>query len=76
MKSLGIAVAALLMACAGETNTGVVAHGTIEVDEITLAPMVASRVVSIAVDEGDAVQPGDTVAVLTQATLAAVEAAE
>ena len=65
-----------LAACTAGGDAGVIAHGTVEVDEIALAPMVAARVVSIGVNEGDLVHPGDTVAVLSQATLPAAEAAE
>src|SRR6187455_2249681 len=45
------------------------AVGTLEVTAIDLAPMVPARVVRVLVEEGQSVQIGDTVAVLTQAGL-------
>lgn len=69
-------LAALALACGGDREGLVTAHGTVEVDEIALAPMTAARVVSMRVDEGDAVGTGDTVAVLSVATLPAAAAGE
>ena len=43
--------------------------GTIEVDEIDLAPLSPARLVRVLRDEGDWVRAGDTVAVLTTATI-------
>ncbi|MEZ4587940.1 MAG: biotin/lipoyl-binding protein [Gemmatimonadales bacterium] len=65
------AIAGLLAlgACRNGTDDGVLARGTIEVPEVDLAPMVGARVVTIRVDEGDTVAPGDTVAILTQTEL-------
>ncbi|HEU4570231.1 MAG TPA: HlyD family efflux transporter periplasmic adaptor subunit [Gemmatimonadales bacterium] len=45
------------------------AVGTLEVVQVDLAPMVPARVLRVNVNEGDVVQAGDTVAVLTQAGL-------
>lgn len=61
----------LLSACSSTSDNAIVARGTVEVVETDLAPMVAARVLSLRVDEGDFVKTGDTVAVLTQSSLAA-----
>jgi membrane fusion protein YbhG len=45
--------------------------GTIELDESDAAPLVGGRIVSIRVDEGDSVRPGDTLAILMQSSLPA-----
>lgn len=67
-----VAFAALaLSACGANSNGDIVARGTVEVVETDLAPMVAARVVALRVDEGNVVEAGDTVAVLTQASLPA-----
>jgi HlyD family secretion protein len=61
-----LSLAVLLLAgCGGDS--GVIARGTVEMREYDLAPTVAARVVSVRVDEGDAVNAGDTLAVLTLA---------
>ncbi|MGE0552463.1 MAG: HlyD family secretion protein [Gemmatimonadales bacterium] len=72
------AIAGLLAlgACRSSMDDGVLARGTIEVPEVDLAPMVGARVVTIRVDEGDTVAPGDTVAILTQTELPAAIAAQ
>lgn len=62
--------AALLTACGGSPPSAVVATGTLQVDEVDLGPLVPARVVRVLVDEGDSVAVGDTLATLTQATLA------
>ncbi len=48
--------------------------GTVELDESDAAPLVGGRVVEVRVEEGDSVQVGDTLALLTQATLPATVA--
>jgi len=58
----------LAAACGREADQGVVATGTIEVREADVAPMVPARIVRLAVDEGESVRTGDTLAVLTQST--------
>ena len=63
-KSLILAVL-LLVACRADND--VIARGTVEMREYDVAPTVAARVVSVRVDEGDAVRAGDTLAVLTVA---------
>ena len=64
-----------LGAC-GSASDELLGHGTIEVTEIHLAPMVAARVVDIRVDEGSDVRKGDTLATLTQTDLPASIAAQ
>ncbi len=64
-------LAAALAACSRPPTTDIVAHGTIEVIETEVSPMATARLLRIPVEEGDLVQPGDTLAILTQATLAA-----
>ena len=59
--------AASIAACHRDVATTAV--GTLEITPIDLAPMVPARVVRVNVQEGQAVRPGDTVAVLTQAGL-------
>ncbi len=66
-----IAAALLLAACSRRPATGIVAHGTIEVIETDVSPMATARLLRVPVEEGDAVKAGDTLAILTQATLAA-----
>jgi HlyD family secretion protein len=58
----------LVAACRREADRAVVANGTIEVREVDVAPMVPARIVRLAVDEGEPVRTGDTLAVLTQST--------
>ena len=53
------------LACAPERDELFIA-GTIEIREISLAPLTHGRIVRLVKDEGDTVQIGDTVAVLTQ----------
>lgn len=60
----------LAVACGRGTPEGIVANGTLQVDEVDIGPLTASRVVRVYVEEGDPVVPGDTLATLTQATLA------
>jgi len=69
-RPLALAAAALLAACPGGTPRDIVATGTLQVDEVDIGPIAPSRVVRVYVEEGDSVFPGDTLATLTQATLA------
>ncbi len=57
----------LLAAGCGGGDSGIIARGTVEMREYDVAPAAAARVVSVRVDEGDAVRVGDTLAVLTLA---------
>jgi HlyD family secretion protein len=61
----------LLVGCSRDDGDTVEAVGTVEIREHDVAPMTAARVVRLLVDEGAAVDAGDTVAVLSVATLAA-----
>ncbi len=61
----------LLASCRHASDAGVSGTGTIEIVEIDIAPLAPARVVRVIKDEGDAVRIGDTVALLTQATLRA-----
>lgn len=72
------AIAALAMAgvlsCANAPR--VRGSGTIEMDEIDVASLVGGRVVRMTVAEGDTVNAGDTLAVLTRGEIAAELAAQ
>ena len=59
-----VAILALAFGCARDPKDGIEAVGTVEIREHDVAPMTAARVVRILVDEGAAVDAGDTVAVL------------
>lgn len=58
-----------LAGCRPSDPTEVTATGTLEVAEVDIGPMVPARVIRVFVDEGDSAQVGDTLALLTQATL-------
>lgn len=68
-------LAALIgLAACGRGGGDPVYPGTIELDESDAAPLLGGRIVSVRVNEGDSVRPGDTLALLTQSSLpAAVE---
>src|SRR5688500_10917351 len=68
---LGLLVMLGTGACSRDDSDAIEAVGTIEIREHDVAPMTAARVVRLLVDEGAAVDAGDTVAVLSMATLAA-----
>ena len=61
-----ISVLLLVVGC-GSGSDGIIARGTVELREYHVAPSAAARVVSVRVEEGDAVRAGDTLAVLTLA---------
>src|SRR5687767_15461630 len=65
------AFAIAVVGCSEDDDAGIEAVGTVEIREHDVAPMTAARVVRLLVDEGAAVDAGDTVAVLSMATLAA-----
>jgi len=69
-SSLAFAAVALFAACRDAAPRDIVATGTLQVDEVDIGPIAPSRVVRVYVEEGDSVFPGDTLATLTQATLA------
>jgi HlyD family secretion protein len=66
-----MALAVLNAISCGPQPGGVRASGTIEMDEIDVASMVGGRITSLAVDEGDSVRAGDTLAVLARGEVAA-----
>jgi HlyD family secretion protein len=70
MRLVPLVALLTLAACRGGAPDDVVATGTLQVDEVDIGPIVASRVVRVFVEEGDSVVPGDTLVTLTQATLA------
>ena len=65
-----IALLLVAAACKGGEEPGTF-PGTIEVNESDAAPLVAGRIVELRVNEGDTVRVGDTLALLTQASLPA-----
>lgn len=71
MRHLVVTLVVLLAACGRKPGTDIVAHGTIEVIETDVSPMATARLLRVPVEEGDVVERGDTLAILTQATLAA-----
>ena len=73
MTKCAIPIVALLLVAAS-CNRGEepgVFPGTIEVNESDAAPLVAGRILELRVEEGDTVRLGDTLALLTQASLPA-----
>ena len=66
-----VIVLAMVIAGCSKQRDGIEAVGTVEIREHDVAPMSAARVVRMFVDEGAAVEAGDTVAVLSMSTLAA-----
>lgn len=65
-------VAGLAMAACRADDDALTISGTVEIREVMLAPLVAGRLALLLKDEGDTVQPGDTVAVLEQPGLDAL----
>jgi HlyD family secretion protein len=65
-----VALATLSSGC-GRDPRHVAASGIIEMDEIDVASMVGGRIARLAVDEGDTVRAGDTLAVLDREEIAA-----
>lgn len=61
---------ALLASCGGRGNA-VRGSGTIEMDESDVASLVGGRLLRLAVDEGDTVRTGDTLAVLSRGEISA-----
>jgi HlyD family secretion protein len=59
----------LAAACRSQPTTDAGATGTLQYVEIDVAPLAAARVVRVDRHEGDVVKAGDTLVVLTQATL-------
>lgn len=72
----GALAAVLLLSGCGQDNGAIRGSGTIEMDEIDIASLVGGRVVWLSVVEGDSVQAGDTLVVLSRGELAAEVAAQ
>ena len=58
-----------LTGCRSDAPAGIAATGTLEVAELDIGPMVPARVIRVYVEEGDSARIGDTLVLLTQATL-------
>jgi len=71
-----VLILVLAAACSSREADPHVARGTVEVPEADIGAMTAARVVSVRVDEGSTVRPGDTLALLTQTDLSASLAAQ
>ncbi|HEX7025123.1 MAG TPA: HlyD family efflux transporter periplasmic adaptor subunit, partial [Gemmatimonadales bacterium] len=61
----------LALGCGPGADEPYEARGTVEVPEVDLSALAAARVLAVRVEEGASVQPGDTVALLTQIDLPA-----
>ncbi len=77
-KPFALALATLALFTLGSCAkpVGVRGHGTIEIDEIDVASLVGGRVARLAVDEGDSVRAGDTLAVLDRGEVGAALTAQ
>jgi HlyD family secretion protein len=64
-------IALVLLPGCRSADDELTANGTVEIREFDVAPALPARVVKVLVDEGDTVQAGDTLVVMTQATLPA-----
>jgi membrane fusion protein YbhG len=69
-RAIAAALALALGSCA-RSGTGVRGSGTIEMDEVDVASLTGGRIARMRVDEGDAVNAGDTLAVLDRGEVAA-----
>lgn len=63
-----VALATLAMGCTS-AEPGLVAHGTVEVREVDVSPLVPARLLRVLATEGAAVRRGDTLAILTRSSL-------
>lgn len=70
-RALRLAAVLLVAACDRGADDSLSARGTVEVRELDIAAALPARVVRVLVDEGDSVSAGDTLVVMTQATLSA-----
>lgn len=70
-RALAFLAAASLVAACRADDTGLAAHGSVEIREMDISPAIPARVVRVLVEEGDTVAAGDTLAMLTQAALPA-----
>jgi HlyD family secretion protein len=64
-----LAAGALLLAACGGRSGALEARGTLELTQVDLAPPAPARVLAVRVEEGAQVRAGDTLVVLSQATL-------
>ena len=71
IRAAAFACAISLLGSCGGSGGPVRGSGTIEMDEIDVASLVGGRLLSVAVDEGDSVKTGDTLAVLSRGEIAA-----
>jgi HlyD family secretion protein len=62
-----LAVVLALGGCERSPGDGLVAAGTVKSTEISVAPLTGGRLVELRVREGDAVEAGDTIALLSRA---------
>lgn len=72
MRSIPITVSLLclgLASCAGRNNGPIRASGTIEAVAVNVAAKTGGQILSFRVEQGSAVKPGDTVAVIDHAVL-------
>src|SRR5215210_7997806 len=70
MSRMAAGIVIALCACSANRNVVPSAVGSIEYTETDVSPLVGARVLRVLVDEGVMVHAGDTLAVLTQSTLA------
>jgi HlyD family secretion protein len=64
-RILALTFIAVLAGCNGSGNNGVLnASGTIETTEVNIAPKSPGQLISLRVDEGSIVHPGDTICVI------------
>ena len=69
-----VVVSLLLLAACGNGDRSII-RGTVEMDQVDIAPQQPARVLQMLVNEGDAVQAGDTIAILGLADASAQVAA-
>lgn len=76
-RAILIVLALLAVLACGRTHGGIEGTGTIEYMAVDVAPLIAARVVTVAVQEGDEVRAGQIIATLTNtAATPEVEARE
>ncbi|HUF66266.1 MAG TPA: HlyD family efflux transporter periplasmic adaptor subunit [Gemmatimonadaceae bacterium] len=77
MRTAFSAIAALALLGCARTQSGIQGTGTIEYMAVDVAPLIAARVVTVAVEEGDEVSAGQVIATLSNTAAAPeVEARE
>ena len=63
MRAQALLLLILPVAACGRGDSNII-RGTVEMDQVDVAPQQAARVLQMLVNEGDAVAPGDTIAIL------------